>query len=87
MARTMERRVSSASLLTLAAAALLVFFAEGCSAQRTANRHTLRYDGEVNIGERGRQKSTLTGKIYRSIGAQISLGLSSVARPSNSADC
>ena len=65
MARTMQRRVSSASLLTLAAATLLVFFAERCSAQRTANRHTLRYDGEVNIGERGRQKSTLIDRSER----------------------
>ena len=55
MARKMQRRVPSpASLLTLAAA--LVLFSSGrCSAQLTANRHTLRYDGEVNIGEIGGQ--------------------------------
>ena len=53
MVRKMQRRVSTpASLLTLAAAVLL-FSAGRCSAQLTANRHTLRYDGEVNIGEIG----------------------------------
>ena len=56
MARTMRRRVS-ASLLTLAAA---LFLALGrCSAQSTADRHTLRYDGEVNIGERDGQAGRL----------------------------
>ena len=59
MARTMRRRVS-ASLLTLAAAALAAFSGAGrCSAQSTADRHTLRYDGEVNIGETGRQTCRL----------------------------
>ena len=60
MARTMRRRVS-ASLLTLAAAAALAVFsgAGRCSAQSTADRHTLRYDGEVNIGERDGQAGRL----------------------------
>ena len=59
MAPKMQRRVPSDWLLTLAAA-LVLFSVRRCSAQLTANRHTLRYDGEVNIGEIG-------GRGYRSI--------------------
>ena len=57
MARKMQRRVASDWLLTFVAAAVL-FSAGRCSAQLTANRHTLRYDGEVNIGEIGGQNWT-----------------------------
>ena len=38
-------------VLTLAALAALLALSAGAAAQLAANRHTLRYDGEVNIGE------------------------------------
>ena len=85
MARKMQRRASSASLLALTTLSLVAFTTKWCSAQLTANRHTLRYDGEVNIGEAAVQIDRELEN--RSIGEQISLGLSPVPRPSNSADC
>ena len=85
MARQNQMKVREA---LLALAALLAIPAAAAAAQLAADRHTLRYDGEVNIGESGR-----AGEIERSI--KVSSGLSSRCdererereRPSNSAGC
>ena len=67
MARQNQMKVREA---LLALAALLAIPAAAAAAQLAADRHTLRYDGEVNIGESGR-----AGEIERSI--KVSSGLSS----------